>query len=106
MQTPKPSGCRRMALRARFTHIATGETHSFGGTYLELIPGEKLRYNDFFDDPNLPGEITVTVMLKAVSVGTEMHITQEGVPDVIPAEMCYLGWQDSLRLLALLVETG
>jgi len=92
--------------RMSFTSFATGQSHSFGGEYLELVPHEKLRYTDTFDDPNLPGEITVTVTLKAVSCGTELHIVQEGVPDVIPAEMCYLGWQDSLRLLAMLVETS
>jgi uncharacterized protein YndB with AHSA1/START domain len=87
-----------------FTHLGNGQTHSFGGTYLELVPHERIRYNDRFDDPNLPGEIIVTVTLKKVSVGTELNVVQEGVPDVIPAEMCYLGWQDSLRLLAQLVE--
>lgn len=87
-----------------FTHLGTGQSHAFGGTYLELIPGERLRYTDQFDDPNLPGEITVTITLKAVSCGTELHIAQDGVPDVIPAEMCHLGWQDSLALLTRLVE--
>jgi uncharacterized protein YndB with AHSA1/START domain len=89
-----------------FTNFATGQSHSFGGEFLELKPGEKLRYTDRFDDPNLKGEITVTVLLKAVSCGTEINITQEGIPDVIPLEMCYLGWQDSLRQLAALVETA
>jgi uncharacterized protein YndB with AHSA1/START domain len=78
--------------------------HSFGGQYLELVPGERLRYTDRFDDPNLPGEIRVTVTLKKVSVGTELSIVQEGLPDVIPLEACYLGWQESLRNLARLVE--
>jgi uncharacterized protein YndB with AHSA1/START domain len=89
-----------------FTSFASGDSHSFGGEYKELIPNEKLRYTDVFDDPNLPGEIMVTVMLKAVSCGTEINITQAGIPDVIPLEMCYLGWQDSLRALASLVETA
>lgn len=87
-----------------FTNFTTGQTHSFGGTYLELVPHEKLRYTDKFDDPNLPGEMSVTITLKKVMVGTEISITQEGVPDVIPAEACYLGWQESLILLAKLVE--
>src|SRR5678815_442905 len=87
-----------------FTNFTTGKSHSFGGTYVELVPHERLRYNDKFDDPNLPGEMQVTVTLKKVSVGTELHIVQEGVPDVIPAEACYLGWQESLTLLAQLVE--
>jgi len=87
-----------------FIQFATGHSHSFGGEYLELVPNELLRYNDVFDDPNLPGVIEVTVKLKAVSCGTEIDITQAGVPGVIPAEMCYLGWQDSLQHLARLVE--
>jgi len=87
-----------------FTNFTTGKSHSFGGRYLELVPQERLRYTDKFDDPNLPGEIQVTVTLKKVSVGTEINITQEGVPDVIPAEACYLGWQDSLSLLGKLIE--
>ncbi len=89
-----------------FTEIDTGFTHSFGGTYLELIAGEKLVYTDKFDDPNLPGELRVTVILKKVSCGTDISITQAGIPDVIPQEMCNLGWQDSLKQLAQLVETG
>ena len=89
-----------------FTNFATGKSHSFGGQYLELVPQERIRYNDKFDDPNLPGEMQVTVTFKKVSVGSEIHITQEGVPDVIPAEACYLGWQESLSLLAKLVEAG
>ncbi len=87
-----------------FTNFTTGKSHSFGGQYLELVPYERLRYTDIFDDPNLPGEIRVTVTLKKVSCGTEVNIVQEGVPDVIPAEACYLGWQESLILLGKLVE--
>jgi len=87
-----------------FTNFTTGATHSFGGDFLELVPGERLRYTDVFDDPNLPGVMTVTVTLKAVSVGTELTVTQEGVPEMIPLEACYLGWQESLRNLARLVE--
>lgn len=90
--------------RMSFTNFTTGNSHSFGGTYVELKPNELLRYTDKFDDPNLPGEMNVTVTLKKVSVGTEINITQEGIPDAIPAEACYLGWQESLALLALLVE--
>lgn len=90
--------------RMSFTNFSSGNGHSFGGTYLELVPGERLRYTDRFDDPNLPGEITVTVELKKVSCGTEVHIEQAGVPAVIPAEACYLGWQESLLQLAQLVE--
>ena len=87
-----------------FTNFTNGKGHSFGGKYLELVPHERLRYTDKFDDPNLPGEITVTVVLKKVSCGTELNIEQAGVPAVIPAEACYLGWQDSLNQLAALVE--
>ena len=87
-----------------FTNFTTGKSHSFGGQYLELVPHERIRYTDNFDDPNLPGEIRVTVTLKKVSCGTEVNIVQEGVPDVIPAEACYLGWQESLILLGKLVE--
>ena len=87
-----------------FTHFATGHRHSFGGTYVELVPNERMRYTDTFDDPNLPGEMQTTVSLKAVSCGTEMSIVQEGIPDAIPIEACYLGWQESLALLAQLVE--
>ncbi|HWK95789.1 MAG TPA: SRPBCC family protein [Pseudolabrys sp.] len=86
-----------------FRNFTTGGSHGFGGTYVELVPGRKLVYTDRFDDPNLPGELRVTVTLKAVSVGTEVNIVQEGVPDVIPAEACYLGWQDSLSKLTALV---
>ena len=87
-----------------FTNFTTGSSHSFGGTYVELVPNELIRYKDKFDDPNLQGEMNVTVTLKQVSVGTELNITQEGIPDAIPAEACYLGWQESLTLLAQLVE--
>jgi uncharacterized protein YndB with AHSA1/START domain len=90
--------------RMSFRNFTTGHSHSFGGKYLELVPNERLRYTDKFDDANLPGEMHVTVTLKAVSVGTDVAIVQEGVPDVIPAEACYLGWQESLRNLARLVE--
>ncbi|CDX17649.1 Activator of Hsp90 ATPase 1 family protein [Mesorhizobium plurifarium] len=87
-----------------FRNFTTGGSHSFGGEFVELVPGERLRYTDRFDDPNLPGQIEVTVILKKVSVGTEINITQAGIPDAIPAEACYLGWQESLRNLAKLVE--
>jgi len=97
---PKVGGSFRMS----FTNFGTGHGHSFGGRYLELVPGEKLRYTDTFDDPNLPGEIVVTVMLKKVLCGTDVSIEQAGVPAVIPAEMCYLGWQESLVQLANLTE--
>lgn len=90
--------------RMSFTNFTTGNGHSFGGEYLELVPNERIRYNDKFDDPNLPGEMQVTVTLREVSCGTELNITQEGVPDIIPAESCYFGWQESLILLAKLVE--
>ena len=87
-----------------FTNFSTGNTHSFGGEYLELVPNERIRHTDRFDDPNLPGEMQTTIALKKVSVGTELSIVQEGIPDVIPAEACTLGWQESLRLLTELVE--
>jgi len=87
-----------------FTNFTTGKSHSFGGDYLELSPHERIRHTDKFDDPNLPGTIQVTINLKKVSCGTELSITQEGVTDVIPADACYLGWQESLALLAKLVE--
>ena len=90
--------------RMSFTNFGNGQGHSFGGTYLELVPNERLRYTDKFDDPNLPGEIQVTVALKKVSCGTEVNIEQAGVPAVIPAEACYLGWQESLSQLNTLVE--
>ena len=87
-----------------FTNFTTGTSHSFGGTYTELTPHERIRYTDRFDDPNLPGEMQVTVELKKVFCGTELYVTQEGVPAVIPAEACYMGWQESLTLLGQLVE--
>ena len=87
-----------------FTNFTTSKSHSFGGTYLELTPNERLRYTDKFDDPNLPGEMLTTIALNPVFCGTELNITQEGIPAVIPAEACYLGWQESLTLLAKLVE--
>lgn len=90
--------------KASFANFTTGNSHSFGGTYLEVRPNELLRYNDQFDDPNLPGSMTVTIKLKAVSSGTVLQIVQEGVPDMIPLDMCYLGWQESLQYLANLVE--
>jgi uncharacterized protein YndB with AHSA1/START domain len=87
-----------------FTNFTTGNAHSFGGTYVELVPNEKIRYTDQFDDPNLPGQMQTTITFKPVSVGTEISIVQEGVPAVIPPEACYLGWQESLVLLGKLVE--
>ena len=87
-----------------FTNFTTGKSHSFGGKYVELKPNERIRYTDAFDDPNLPGEMQTTVNLREVFCGTELNITQEGVPGVIPAEACYMGWQESLILLAKLVE--
>jgi uncharacterized protein YndB with AHSA1/START domain len=87
-----------------FTNFTSGKSHTFGGTYLELVPHERLRYTDTFDDPHVPGEMQTTITLQQVSVGTEVRIVQEGVPGVIPAEACYLGWQESLTLLAQLVE--
>src|SRR5436190_3129905 len=96
---PKVGGTFKISFR----NFTTGKSHAFGGDYVELVPVERLRYTDKFDDPNLPGEMQVTVTLKKVSVGTELDITQAGVPDVIPPEACYLGWQESLRNLARLV---
>ena len=96
----KVGGSHRMS----FINFSTGKSHSFGGKYLELTPNQRIRYTDAFDDPNLPEELQVTVTLKKVFVGTELSIVQEGIPDVIPAEACYLGWQESLTLLAKLVE--
>jgi uncharacterized protein YndB with AHSA1/START domain len=90
--------------RMSFTNFTTGRSHSFGGTYLELVPHGRIRYTDAFDDPTLPGEMQTTVSLHEVSTGTEMNIVQEGIPEAIPAEACYLGWQESLILLAQLVE--
>jgi uncharacterized protein YndB with AHSA1/START domain len=97
---PRVGGTYRMSFR----NFTTGHGHAFGGEYVELVPNERLCYTDRFDDPNLPGEIRVTVTLKKVSVGTEVNIVQEGIPDAIPVEACYLGWQQSLRNLAKLVE--
>lgn len=90
--------------RMSFTHLGSGQTHSFGGEYLELVPHERICHTDAFDDPNLPGTLRVTVTFAPVSCGTELNIVQEGIPEVIPPEACYLGWQESLALLALLVE--
>lgn len=92
------------SFRMSFRNFSTGGSHSFGGEYHELVPGQRLRYTDKFDDPNLPGEMTVTVTLQAVSCGTDLAIVQEGIPAVIPPEMCYLGWQESLLQMAQLVE--
>ena len=97
---PRVGGTYKMS----FTNFTSGKSHSFGGEYLELVPHELLRWTDRFDDPNLPGEMRVTVRLKKVSVGTELNIVQEGIPDVIPPDACTLGWQESLALLAKLVE--
>lgn len=97
---PEVGGTFRMSFR----NFTTGQSHSFGGEYVELVPHERVRYTDKFDDPKLPGQIQVTVTLKTVSVGTEVSIVQEGLPDAIPSEACYLGWQESLRNLARLVE--
>ena len=90
--------------RMSFTNFSNGQSHSFGGQYLELVPNERIRHTDKFDDPNLPGVMQVTISLKKVAVGTELSIIQEGIPDVIPVEACYLGWQESLALLTMLVE--
>ena len=90
--------------RMSFTTFGSGSSHSFGGKYLELVPGKRIVHTDRFDDPNLPGEMVTTIALVKVSCGTELHVTQEGVPSAIPPEMCYLGWQESLTLLALVVE--
>ena len=97
---PKVGGTHKMS----FTNMTSGHSHSFGGKYLEIKPNELIRYTDVFDDPNLPGEMQVTVTMKKVSCGTELTVVQEGVPDVIPPEMCYLGWQESLLQLANLVD--
>ena len=97
---PKVGGTFKMS----FTNFTTGAAHSFGGNFLEMVPHERLRYTDKFDDPGLPGEMTVTIILTKVSVGTDVQIEQAGVPAIIPAEMCYLGWQESLIQLAQLVE--
>ena len=87
-----------------FTNFSSGSSHSFGGEYLELVPNERIRHTDRFDDPNLPGQMITTIALKPVSVGTELTVVQEGIPEAIPVEACYLGWQESLTLLAQLVE--
>ena len=92
------------AYKMSFTNFSSGESHSFGGEYLELVPNERIRHTDRFDDPNLPGEMQTTITLKKVSCGTELNIVQEGVPEIIPAEACYVGWQESLELLTKLVE--
>lgn len=97
---PRKGGSYRMS----FTNLTTGSSHSFGGEYLEVVPNQRIRHTDKFDDPNLPGTMTVTVEIGKVMVGAELNITQEGVPDAIPAEACYLGWGESLELLKLLVE--
>ena len=97
---PRVGGKYRMT----FTNFTTGKGHSFGGVFKELVPNERVSYSDAFEDPNLPGEMTTTITLKAVSVGTELQIVQEGIPDAIPEEACYLGWQESLVLLGKLVE--
>lgn len=97
---PRAGGTYKMSFR----NFTTGNSHSFGGKYLELVPNEKIRHTDQFDDPNLPGEMQVTITIKPVLVGVELNIVQENVPDVIPVEACYLGWQESLTLLAQLVE--
>jgi uncharacterized protein YndB with AHSA1/START domain len=96
----RPGGSYRMS----FSNFTSGKSHSFGGTYLELVPYEKIVHTDQFDDTNLPGQMRTTITLRPVLVGTELQIVQEGIPDVIPPEACYLGWQESLSLLALLVE--
>jgi len=92
------------SFRMSFTNFGNGQSHSFGGKYLELVPGERIVHTDSFDDPNLPGEMRVTVTFKAVFCGTELNVVQEGIPAVIPAEACYLGWQESLVLLGQLIE--
>ncbi|MBN9557441.1 MAG: SRPBCC family protein [Alphaproteobacteria bacterium] len=97
---PVTDGTYKMSFR----NFTTGNSHSFGGKYVELVPNERLRYTDTFDDPNMPGAMQVTVTLKKVSVGTELNVVQEGIPDLIPPEACYLGWQESLKNLASLVE--
>lgn len=90
--------------RMSFTNFGAGGSHSFGGEYLEMVPGERLRYTDRFDDPNMPGTIYTTVTFRQVFCGTELHVEQEGIPDMIPPEACYMGWQESLTLLAQLIE--
>jgi len=90
--------------RMSFTNFSSGQSHAFGGEFLELVENERIRYTDKFEDPNMPGEMETTVVIKAVSVGTELNVEQKGIPDMIPVEACYLGWQESLRLLGMLVE--
>ena len=90
--------------RMSFTNLTTQQSHSFGGEYQEVVPNERLRYSDVFDDPNLPGVMQTTITLRTVSVGTELHVVQEGIPEMIPPKACYLGWQESLQLLTRLVE--
>lgn len=90
--------------RMSFTNFSSGNSHAFGGEYIELVPGERIRYNDRFENPNLPGEMVTTIEFAAVAVGTDLKIVQDGIPDAIPVEMCYLGWQESLMLLARVVE--
>jgi uncharacterized protein YndB with AHSA1/START domain len=110
--SPNGFTCKVHSLEARvggsyrmsFKNFTTGDSHAFGGKYLELVPNERLRYTDRFEDPNLPGEMLTTVTIKAVSVGVELNVVQEGIPEAIPAEACYLGWQESLVLLGKLVE--
>jgi uncharacterized protein YndB with AHSA1/START domain len=97
---PQVGGTFKMS----FTNFTTGGSHAFGGKYLEVEPGARLRYTDVFDDPNLPGQMVTTVVITKLALGVELNVTQEGIPDAIPVEMCYLGWQESLQLLALLVE--
>jgi uncharacterized protein YndB with AHSA1/START domain len=97
---PRVGGTYKMS----FKNFTTGESHSFGGKYLELVPNERIRHTDRFDDANLPGEMVTTITIKQVSVGVELNVVQEGIPEAIPAEACYLGWQDSLTLLTQLVE--
>ena len=97
---PKVGGTFRMS----FTNFSNGQSHAFGGAYRELVPDQRIRYSDVFDDPNLPGEMETTIVLRAVSCGTDIAITQSGIPAAIPVEMCYLGWQESLEQLAKLVE--
>ena len=96
--------CVGGSYRMQFTNFSNGQSHAFGGTYLELVPGERIVHTDSFDDPNLPGEMRTTITFRPVLVGTEVTAVQEGIPAVIPTEMCYLGWQESLQLLALLIE--
>jgi uncharacterized protein YndB with AHSA1/START domain len=99
---PKVGGTFRMS----FTNLSSGQSHAFGGEYLEVVPNERLRYTDTFDDPNIPAVMVSTVTLSPVSCGTDLHVAQEGIPETIPAEACYLGWQESLTLLTLLVEAN